>query len=123
MRKQVRERWCDNYETMYNDVLSPVPWPFRTFIGRYIYYRATSTLYGQGTLRYTKDEIEALRHEVWGSINTLLVVSRSRAMALVAGVEDRAVADQPFWILGGVGPTEADPTVFGFIAASLVCEA
>jgi len=31
--------------------------------------------------------------------------------------------DAPFWVLGRPEPTEADATVYGFVAASLVCTA
>ncbi|KAI8316017.1 hypothetical protein K4K61_011964 [Colletotrichum sp. SAR11_59] len=35
----------------------------------------------------------------------------------------RTLPNAPFWILGGSEPSEADATVFGFIASGLVCNA
>lgn len=37
--------------------------------------------------------------------------------------EDELEEEAPFWALGGKGPSEADTTLFGFIAAAMVCDA
>ena len=111
---QVRERWVDNYYAMRDAVLGFMPYPVRVLVGLLAYRKVASTLQGQGTLRYTGEEMAALRLEVWEGVNAMLVESRSKALA--AGREG------PFWVLGGETPTEADPTVFGFVAAALGCE-
>ncbi|KAL2135336.1 hypothetical protein VTI74DRAFT_8989 [Chaetomium olivicolor] len=112
---QVRERWQDNNYTMRDTVLAAIPYPVRVLVGLLAYRKVMRTLDGQGLLRYAREEAAAMRLEVWESINAMLVESRSKALA--------AERDGPFWILGGESPTEADSTVFGFIAASLVCKA
>ncbi|RMZ85506.1 hypothetical protein DV736_g6571, partial [Chaetothyriales sp. CBS 134916] len=110
---QVRERWQDNYYTMRDGALAVIPYPIRVLVGMLAYRGVLRTLQGQGTLRFSLEEMAALRLEVWESINTLLVEARSKM----------GDTDGPFWVLGGAGPTDADPVVFGFIAASLVCQA
>jgi hypothetical protein len=113
---KVRERWHDNYYTMRDGVLAPIPYPVRVLVGLIAYRAATRTVYGQGILRFSSEEMAALRLEMWEGINALLIESRSKALASSGG-------DDPFWVLGGKEPTEADPVLFGFLAASLVCKA
>ena len=113
---KVRERWHDNYYTMRDGVLAPIPYPVRVLVGLIAYRAVTRTLHGQGILRFSSEEMAALRLEIWEGINALLVESRSKALA-------GSGADGPFWVLGGKEPTEADPVLFGFLAASLVCKA
>ncbi|KAL3436680.1 hypothetical protein BDV09DRAFT_43489 [Aspergillus tetrazonus] len=108
-----RERWTENYYTMRDHVLSAIPYPIRVLVGLLIYRSTVQTLHGQGTGRYSADEIEKFREEVWGAVNDLLVASKVKA-------QDRA---GPFWVLGGETPTEADATVFGFVVSALICEA
>lgn len=100
---------------MRDGVLAAIPYPVRMLVGVLASRSVMSTLQGQGTLRYSADEIAALRLEVWEAINALLAESRSK-MAAKAGAG-------PFWILGGQAPTESDPVVFGFITSSLTCAA
>lgn len=101
-----------NYYTMRDHILSALPWPMRILVGNLIYRGAIKTLNGQGTGRYTADEIRAFRQEIWESINGLLVSS-----------EARVASGGPFWVLGGEEPTEADATLFGFIVSVLICTA
>ncbi|KAL4975682.1 hypothetical protein BDW66DRAFT_167017 [Aspergillus desertorum] len=108
-----RERWIENYYTMRDHVLSSVPYPVRIVVGLLIYRSTVKTLHGQGTGRYSADEIQSLHEETWGAVNDLLVASKSKA-------QNR---DGPFWVLGGEKPTEADATVFGFVVSALICEA
>jgi hypothetical protein len=98
---------------MRDHILSALPHPVRVVVGFLIYRNMTQTLHGQGTTRHTPDEIRAFRREIWENINALLVSSRAK-------VSDK---EQPFWILGGQEPTEADATVFGFIVSVLICTA
>ena len=101
-----------NYYTMRDHILLALPYPIRVLVGLLIYRSSTKTLHGQGTSRYTPDEIRAFRREIWESINGLLVSS-----------EARTSSDGPFWVLGGEQPTEADATLLGFIVSVLVCTA
>lgn len=96
---------------MRDTVLANVPFPFRVILALIIFRGVKSTLQGQGVLRFTNDEASEQRLEIWESINAMLVESRNRAQ--------EAGKNGPFWVLGGATPTEADPTVFGFVAASL----
>lgn len=84
----------------------------RVLVGSLIYRGAVRTLHGQGTGRYTADEIGAFRREIWQSVNGLLV-----------SAEARTVSDGPFWVFGGDYPTEVDATLFGFVVSVLICTA
>ena len=66
-------------------------------------------LHRQGTGRHTSDEISAFRREFWECDNDLL-------SALKASQKDK----EPFWILAGEHPTEADCILFGFIVAAML---
>ncbi|KAF4979723.1 hypothetical protein FZEAL_4118 [Fusarium zealandicum] len=107
-----REKWCDNYYTMRSNALAPVPWPLQTLLGLVVYRGVTNNLYGQGTGRLTDDEVAVLKGESWESVDALLCEARSRTSG-----------QGPFWALGGDAPTEADSTLFGFIASALICDA
>ncbi|RMZ83732.1 hypothetical protein DV738_g978, partial [Chaetothyriales sp. CBS 135597] len=111
---QVREKWEDNYYTMREGVLGTIPYPVRLLVGSLAFRSVMSALYGQGTLRYTKEEITAFRLEIWEAINALLAESHSKA-------DTRGNA--PFWLFGSQDPSEADPALFGAISATLVCPA
>lgn len=116
---QMRERWMENYYTMRDHVLSSIPWPVRVVVGQLIYRNARATLYGQGTLRFTKEEVQASKKEIWQAISDALVSARSRSDLMTAehkGASNPNFAN-PFWILGGSEPTEADGTLFGFIVS------
>ncbi|KAH6884207.1 hypothetical protein B0T10DRAFT_493744 [Thelonectria olida] len=110
---QNRERWCDNYETMRNGALGAIPYPIRLLVGLLAYRSMVTTLHGQGTGRYTNEEITSFKQEAWESINALLAESRANA----------GRPTKPFWILGGPEPTEADSTVYGFVTSALACKA
>ncbi|KAK3308368.1 uncharacterized protein B0T15DRAFT_106512 [Chaetomium strumarium] len=113
---QGRERWVDNYHTMRDTVLASIPYPLRLVIGLLAYRKHARTLDGQGVLRFSKEEAAAMRLEIWESVNAMLVESRAHAANNKAGN-----TSGPFWVLGGESPTEADPVVFGFVAAALDC--
>lgn len=108
-----REKWCDNYLTMRDGVLAPIPWVIRPIIGLLAYRANTNAMYGQGTGRLTDEEVQLLKEEVWESVNALLSEARHSSVD----------GDAPFWLLGGTNPTEADATMFGFVVSSLVCDA
>lgn len=91
--------------------------------------RATvRALYGQGTGRLTDKEMRLFNEEVWESVEALLADAKmKKARGETATDGDGGARDeagrQPFWILGGEEPTEADATLFGFITAGLICTA
>lgn len=81
-----------------------------------MYRHSRQTLQGQGTARYTPEEIAAFRLEIWESLNGLLTDVRS-------STRGTARSKKPFWVLGEDGPTEADATLFSFIVSVLICTA
>ncbi|KAM0429693.1 hypothetical protein ACHAPT_006299 [Fusarium lateritium] len=107
-----RERWCDNYYTMRSNALAPIPWPFQVLVGLLVHRNVSKALYGQGTGRFTDDEVATLREEVWESIDALISEARTSAKE-----------DGPFWALGGEEPTEVDAALFAFITSALTCDA
>ncbi|KAF2222137.1 putative glutathione S-transferase [Elsinoe ampelina] len=109
------ERWHENYYTMRDHVMASIPYPIRVVLANIPYRANMRTFYGQGTGRFSSEEIAAFRLEVWESIESLLEESAHR--------QSKAVDGQPYWILGGSQPTEADTTLFGFISSNLTCTA
>ena len=103
---------------MRSKVLSALPYPLQLLVGLFIYRNMKSALYGQGTLRFTPEEIDKLRREGWESIDELLSASKRKRSE-----NDDKDSTLPFWVLGGDTPTEADTTVFGFVSSLLVNEA
>jgi len=107
----MRECWVDNYYLQREQALWAVPFPIRVFVGNSVYKKVTTTLHGQGVGRYSSAEVESFRREIWGSFNDLLdEVRQDTGAAAKAG---------PFWVLGGSEPTEADVTLFSFVASIL----
>lgn len=132
--KQGWERWTQNYYTMRDHILGAMPYPLRVVIGLLAHRGMVATLHGQGTGRYTAEEIAAFRLEIWEAVDALLTASRDKARARdsnkperVHGVlwegQDRGKDKEPFWVLGGQEPTEADATLFGFVVSVLICTA
>lgn len=103
-----------NYYNMRPTVLGALPYPVQVLVGQLAYRRMSATLYGQGTGRFTAEEITKFKTEVWESVDALLTTSSRK---LESG------KDKMFFVLGGNKPTEADTTLFGFIASGLVCTA
>ncbi|KAK6067947.1 glutathione s-transferase [Seiridium cupressi] len=94
-----------------------LPYPVRILVGMLVYRSTVATLHGQGTGRYSAEEIAGFRQEIWESVNDLLVESRTKSTS------DSAGSQEPFWVFGGEKPTEADATLFGFIVSVLVSTA
>ena len=112
--KQIRERWVDNYYEMRDrGALTAIPYPMRVVIGAMVYRSVASMLNGQGTGRYSADEVRAFKTEIWATINGLLIESRNKA----------SDSKTPFWALGLENPTELDATLFGAVASTLVSTA
>lgn len=104
-----RERWIDNFYSMRDYSMAQLPFPMRVIVGNMAYRGILRTLHGQGTGRFSDDEICAFRKEIWESVNAFLEESRRHA-----------TPNECFWVLGGAKPTEADATVYGFIVSALV---
>lgn len=95
--------------------LAALPYPVQVLVGQLTYRKMSATLYGQGTGRFTAEEITKFKIEVWENVNALLTVSSQK--------RGSGGSDEMFFVLGGNEPTEADTTLFGFIASGLVCAA
>jgi hypothetical protein len=106
----MRERWIDNYYVHRDLVLWNKPLPVRILIGVLIHRSINATLHGQGTGRFTSEEINDFRTEIWQHLDRLL---KTRLQQLGAST-------QPFWVLGAGSPTEADATLYGFIMSVLI---
>ncbi|KAH3153240.1 hypothetical protein KXW80_008325 [Aspergillus fumigatus] len=114
-----RERWTQNYYTMRDHVLASVPYPLRVVVGLLVYRNIAHTLHGQGTGRYTDDEIASFQREIWDCISQVLSAAKAKAAKNTTSDKN----DELFWLLAGDEPTEADATLFGFIISTLVCTA
>jgi hypothetical protein len=110
---QTRERWVEHYHTMRDHSLWSIPYPIRVVVGLLIYRNINATLQGQGTGRYSGDEIRAFKTEIWDHIAGLLSESKAKV----------ASQEEPFWALGHSQPTEADATLFGFLVSVLISNA
>ncbi|KAI1475601.1 putative glutathione S-transferase [Daldinia eschscholtzii] len=108
------ERWIQNYYTMRDHVLWPIPYPMRIIVGLLAYRANLAMLNGQGTGRFTEEEIAKSRREIWEAISAQLITSRSSS---------KGGNNEPFWVLGGEQPTEADTCLFGFIVSAWICTA
>jgi len=105
----------DNFYTMRPNALAGMPYLMQVIIGNIAYRTVKNALYYQGTGRFTPEEVRFLKQEAWESLSAILAEARIKSSS--------AGGDEPFWVLGGREPTEADSAVYGFIVGSLVCEA
>lgn len=100
---------------MRGQVLAALPYPMQVLIGLLAYRGVSRTLHGQGTMRFSTEEISSFRKHIWENVNALIVASKKKA--------GTSAGDEVFWLWGGKGPSEADTTLFGFIAPGLICAA
>lgn len=107
------ERFILNYYTMRDYVLEGFSLPLRIIIGQLMYRNTSATLHGQGTGRFSPEEIAAFRLQIWESFSDLLTASKRNAKSKT----------KPFWLLGGEGPSEADMVLFGFVVSVMYCTA
>lgn len=98
---------------MRDKILAALPYPVRVAVGLLIWRKINASLYGQGTGRFSAEEIRAFRVKIWRHIEDLLAEAKRKAGS----------SDGVFWIFGGSEPTEADTAVYGFIIGGLVCRA
>ncbi|TVY47840.1 Failed axon connections-like protein [Lachnellula cervina] len=110
---QVYERWHENYYIMRANIFGFMPYPLQVLVGYLAYRSMSAALYGQGTSRFSGEEISAFRKRIWESFNALLVVSKKKLLVH----DDRA---SPFWLLGGTEPSEVDAVLFAFVCSTLV---
>ncbi|KAL9001625.1 MAG: hypothetical protein Q9188_005404 [Gyalolechia gomerana] len=88
---------------------------YQVLVGQLAYRKMSATLYGQGTARFSPEDISKFKRDVWENLNALLASSRQK--------KNSGGPEGMFFVLGGSAPTEADTTLFGFIASGLVCDA
>jgi hypothetical protein len=98
---------------MRSHVLGFMPYPMQVLIGLLAHRKISATLYGQGTMRFSREEISEFRKQIWENVNAVLEASRKK------NKDD----EQMFWLLGGRNPTEADFSLYGFVNSALVCTA
>lgn len=101
-----------NYYTMRSWILYTVPYPAQVILGLIIWRTVQANLAGQGTGRFSADEVRMFRREAWDSLEALLADGKS-------GASDK----EPFWVLGGDRPTKADMSLFGTIVSVLAMPA
>ncbi|KAJ5992290.1 hypothetical protein N7451_008014 [Penicillium sp. IBT 35674x] len=106
-----QEKWVQNYYAMRDNVLGALPWPVRVIVGNIVYYKNVRNTMGQGTGKFSAEEIAASRIDIWETLNAAI----SESYAQNRGKEG------PFWVWGGNEPTEADAVVYGFVVSGLVC--
>lgn len=56
---------------MRDNVLWSIPYPLRVVIGLIVYRKNIAMFHGQGTGRFTVEEIGEFRREIWEGINAL----------------------------------------------------
>lgn len=98
---------------MRKTILGHLPWLIQVIVGNIVYRKQIRTLHGQGTLRFTPEEISAFQAEIWAKLNGLLEAARAQ----------RRERGAPFWVWATDGPADADATLFGFIVSALICDA
>ncbi|KAJ5947838.1 hypothetical protein N7466_000853 [Penicillium verhagenii] len=105
------EKWIQNYYAMREKILGALPWPVKAVVGNMIYRKNVRNMEGQGTGKFSEEEIAAFRLEVWDTLNA----------AISETYTQHRDEDGPFWVWGGDNPTEADAVVYGFIVSALTC--
>ena len=100
---------------MREHVLGALPYPARILVGIIIYRKLMVTLHGQGTGRFSSEEIATFRLEIWENIDVLLKSSKANCQAK----DNKA----PVWLLGGNDPSEVDMVLYGFIISVLIATA
>jgi hypothetical protein len=99
---------------MRDAALRAIPWPVRVIVGTIVHRKISATLYGQGTSRFSDDEILEFKREILETVNALLSESSAKSAGKTKG---------PFWALARGEPTEADATVFGALVSMVVADA
>ena len=100
---------------MRGHVLEALSYPAQILIGSFIYQSLMMRLNGQGTGRFSPEEIVAFRLQIWENVDALLKSSKANSQ-----VRDRKAS---LWLLGGDTPSEADMALYCFIISVLICTA
>ena len=96
--------------------LQAAPYPVQVVVGLLAYRKNMRNLYGQGTGRFSVEEIDSFRRQIWENMNAVLVAAKEKG-------RERDVGDGVFWALGGSEPSELDTVLFGFVVGALICTA
>ncbi|KAF9870240.1 glutathione s-transferase [Colletotrichum karsti] len=108
------ERWRGQYEQMWHDgPFSHFVWGAKHISTQLARGYVNSQLYMQGTGRYTDEEVKGFASDVVMSLNGFCETSLSKLSL------DSRESREPFWILGGQRPSEADFVAFGNLATVL----
>ena len=92
---------------------SYIPWGVRHAAGVCSFAYCATMLFFQGTGRHSPDEVKQLRREA---------ITALADYAADAYAETEEGSAEPFWVLGGKNPTEADFTLFGYLSVLLAPE-
>ena len=81
---------------MRSHVLSALTYPVQLVVGLLAYRKVQQTLYGQGTRRFSAEEIRSFRQQIWEYVHALLIASKRKSSETGDG-------DAIFWVLEGMG--------------------
>jgi hypothetical protein len=90
-------------------------WGIRHIFNSMVATYGNVLLWCQGTGRHHKDEIIKMSKEVVEALEAFAVAARTKSGSPEDGKE-------PFWILGGSEPTEADFSLYASLATVLTTE-
>lgn len=108
----IYERWSENFQSLKDDgPFTHLHWMIRPIVASLAWQYSRVMLWGQGTGRHKPEEVKQLQEEAMEALANYATAALEKA----AGSDPK----EPFWILGGKTPTEADFTVFGFLAGVL----
>lgn len=110
---QLSERWFENYSAFLEDgpfgKFSPY---IRSISGIMVSKVVQLQLYLQGTGRHSREELRQLREEAIENLG-------SYATSACTEGHHTGDSEEPFWILGDTAPTEADFSLYGYLATIL----
>ena len=95
-----------------NGPFSHVPAIVRGLTGFFVSTYCRIMLYLQGTGRHSAEDIKRLKGEALETLGSYAAAADEKYRQTGPSGDDF----EPFWILGGNAPTEADFTLFGFLA-------
>ncbi|KAK1455023.1 hypothetical protein CMEL01_03783 [Colletotrichum melonis] len=108
------ERWRGQYEMMWHDgPFSHFVWGAKQISTQAARGYVNSQLWFQGVGRYSDEEVKTFATDVVMSLNGFCETSLSKLSL------DSRESREPFWILGGQRPSEADFIVYGNLATVL----
>lgn len=96
--------------------MASIPYPIQVLVGLLAYRKATTSLNAQGTGLLTREQFTAHQAECWAALDAQVAAARQQSNAA-------SRPDEPFWLLGGDQPTEADASLMAFVVTTLFCTA